>query len=467
MSVYLHRILEWLGKYNIPTIVLSATLPSEKSRQFIELYSGIKTCPSKAEAEYYGIEEVQKPDWMTSRAYPLITYSNGDEICSEVIPGDGHKTTIEIEKIHDDALECKLDECMKTGGCAGIIVNSVRRAQAISKRMREIYCDDKVLLFHSRFLMPDRAEIEKQITAMLGKPSNNPHRPEFKIIIGTQVLEQSLDIDFDVLFTDLAPMDLLIQRMGRLHRHHRTRPELLKSPKCFVMGLEDDGRRASTHIYDNYLLMRTEALLPNQMTLPNDISQYVEDTYHENTKFSDLDEEEYKKACKQYQNGIDDKEAKAKVFCLQKPNLSRRLSTLNGWLNCDCAEQSDRAVVRDIVDSIEVYLIQKKSDGYIYLINNEHTMVSGNETPNDELAREILKYRIDLPVSLIQNYDETISELEICSNEVSLWQKSRWLKGNLFLILNEKNQFTGLPGIELTYSKTEGLSYTKKERTNA
>ncbi len=468
MSVYLHRILEWLGKYGVPTIVLSATLTSDKRREFIELYTGCKACLSKEEAELYDVEQIQKPEWITSRAYPLVTYSNKkDEVCSEVIPSDDYQTTIDIEKLCDENIEIKLAELMKNGGCAGIIVNSVRRAQAFSRRMREIYGDDKVVLFHSRFLMPDRAEIEKNIKEMLGKPSEKTHRPDFKIVIGTQVLEQSLDIDFDVLFTDLAPMDLLIQRMGRLHRHHRSRPELLKTPKCFVLGCEGDGRRASKTIYGNYLLMRTEALLPNQMVLPDDISQYVEDTYRENTVISGIDAEAYQKAYKQYQDGMDRKRDRARAFRISAPNIGKRRSTLEGWLSRDGGDADERAAVRDISESIEVSFVQELDDGCLHLMDENQTSVSRNETPSDETAREILKYSLELPLGATSNLENTITALEHCAENVSRWQKSRWLKGNLFIILDKTGHFNGLSDFELIYSKSEGLSYIKKEQPNA
>lgn len=468
MSVYLNRILEWLGKYHIPTIVLSATLPCEKRRQFIELYSGIRVCPSKAEVELLEIEEMfTKPEWMTSREYPLVTYNNGNQVCTQVIPSDEQKTTVQIERLNDEDIEMKLAEVMKKGGCAGIIVNSVRRSQMISKRMREIYGDDKVILFHSRFLMPDRARIEKQIIEMLGKPSQNTHRPEFKIVIGTQVLEQSLDIDFDVLFTDLAPMDLLIQRIGRLHRHQRNRPEILKIPKCYVMGIRDNGRYASIHVYDNYLLMRTEALLPTQMTFPDDISSYVENTYNDNYKIEMLNECEYQEAYKTYNNKIAEKKDKAEVFRICAPNVGKRRSALNGWLSREGGDIEDRAAVRDISESLEVNFVQDLEDGFIHLPDDAHTPVSRNETPNDELAREILKYSCELPIGVIQKFDKTILYLEQCTAQLAVWQKSRWLHGNLFIILDKNGHFTGLPDFELFYSKSEGLSYIKKDQPNA
>ena len=85
-------------------------------------------------------------------------------------------------------------------------------------------------LFHARFALVDRLSIEKRIVGRFGK-AGTPGEREGRVLVATQVVEQSLDLDFDALVTDLAPIDLLIQRAGRLWRHERKersgRPELL------------------------------------------------------------------------------------------------------------------------------------------------------------------------------------------------------------------------------------------------
>jgi CRISPR-associated endonuclease/helicase Cas3 len=87
------------------------------------------------------------------------------------------------------------------------------------------------LLFHARFTLADRACIEKQVLDLFGKLSSSQERSPGglgRILVATQVIEQSLDLDFDAMVSDLAPIDLLIQRAGRLHRHDRgPRPQPL------------------------------------------------------------------------------------------------------------------------------------------------------------------------------------------------------------------------------------------------
>ncbi|KQM68053.1 hypothetical protein ASE75_04155 [Sphingomonas sp. Leaf17] len=73
-------------------------------------------------------------------------------------------------------------------------------------------------MHHGRFAPDDRRLLDAGVEAAFGKQRTAAGR----ILVGTQTLEQSLDIDADLLITDLAPMDVLLQRIGRLHRHQRT-----------------------------------------------------------------------------------------------------------------------------------------------------------------------------------------------------------------------------------------------------
>ena len=110
-------------------------------------------------------------------------------------------------------------------------VDDALEAHTVLARARGIKAD----VFHARFALVDRLEIEKQVVATFGK-SSTPERRIGKVLVATQVVEQSLDLDFDTLITDLAPVDLLIQRAGRLWRHHR--PAREGRPEVLVVGPE-------------------------------------------------------------------------------------------------------------------------------------------------------------------------------------------------------------------------------------
>jgi CRISPR-associated endonuclease/helicase Cas3 len=138
------------------------------------------------------------------------------------------------------------------GGVVAVLRGTVGRAQATYKTLRERNPEGKTVLLHSRFTAEDRAEKEKYLLAALGKnPSDpeqpNPNRPEQLTVVATQVLEQSLDIDFDCMVTDVAPVEALLQRVGRLHRHRGNdpmRPRVFRTPRAVVEGYsfkEDSG----------------------------------------------------------------------------------------------------------------------------------------------------------------------------------------------------------------------------------
>ena len=134
-------------------------------------------------------------------------------------------------------------------------------------------------LFHAQFLMPDRAARENQLMARIGKGSAPECRNDL-IVVGTQVMEQSLDIDLDVLVTELCPMDLLLQRIGRLHRHYRSRPAPLQQACCAVLDTGEDAFDAGSEaVYGQWLLWRTRKFLPRSIRLPEEISPLVQQVY--------------------------------------------------------------------------------------------------------------------------------------------------------------------------------------------
>ena len=177
-----------------------------------------------------------------------------------------------------EAIPAILEINLASGGCAGVILNTVSRAQKCASELRERGWD--VLLLHSHFIATDRATLEQEILQRIGRDSQSTDRNRL-VVVGTQVLEQSLDIDFDVLVTDLCPMDLLLQRIGCLHRKsNRPRLENLRTPRCYVIGAgEKELDRGSRAVYGDWLLLRTRSLLPDRIVIPSQIPNLVQETY--------------------------------------------------------------------------------------------------------------------------------------------------------------------------------------------
>ena len=474
MSQYLNMALSWLGAYHVPVIVLSATLPAKKRQEVIDAYLNIKSESSEVKPQTFDplgrsrrtLE--QPPEWVASAEYPLITFTDGNKVSQRMVPADGIERNVQLDFLSEDMLSERLEYLLSDGGCAGIIVNTVKRAQELANTLCERFGKEAVQLLHSRFLAPDRAEKEKKLLKEMGKPGTDSQRPTKRIIVGTQVLEQSLDIDFDVLVTDICPMDLLLQRIGRLHRHERDRPEKLQTALCLITGLDGDVFEAGTEeIYGKYLLMRTIACLPQRLVLPQDISKLVQDVYNDGCHLLPASPE-YDIAASEHKERIADKEKRAKDFRIGRPWQEGNLS---GWLNTDVSDKSGEAAVRDGDESIEVLLIQKKRDGKLYFlpwIENGRELAQ-NETPAGELARALACCCVRLPAILCAPWiiDSTIKTLEdIGRQQLFEWQKSPWLAGELVLILNEECS-TSLGDYRLVYDQHFGLLHQKEDKPDA
>lgn len=324
-------------------------------------------------------------------------------------------------------------------------------------------------LLHSLFIATDRYKKEKELLDLIGK---NGKRPKFMIVIGTQVIEQSLDIDFDVLITDLAPIDLILQRMGRQHRHKRdNRPENLKTPKVYVLNSKDyDFDKASTYVYDPYLLFRTEFYLPEKINLPNDISHLVQLVYSDKKLELEYNlEDVYTNYSVKFKNDLTNKETKAKTFRLKSPEVNKKSIEKNiiEWIKysdteAEASEIKAYAQVRDSEDSIEVIALKKCENGYEFFDEK------GILDPSDnKIAMKIAQHTIRLPKSVYfeNGIDNVIKFLEGYYREnLNCWDNQTWLKNNLGIIFDENNEFRIFDKI-LYYDTKYGL-VVKKEDEN-
>lgn len=183
----------------------------------------------------------------------------------------------------------------RSGHCTLLIANSVARAQewydAVSAERHGN--EFAIGLLHSKFPAFRRAELEKQWMRMLGKPGNDCMRPNGCILVATQVVEQSVDIDADFLITELCPTDMLLQRMGRQWRHDRDMRPCTMPETVIVTGNPDAAESAddlieafgtvNSKVYSPYVLWRSHQVWRQRTTvkLPGDIRDLLESTYAE------------------------------------------------------------------------------------------------------------------------------------------------------------------------------------------
>ncbi len=457
MSTYLYRALEWMGAYQVPVIILSATLPADRRLKMIQSY---------LKGRNKQVKKIDLSDQLETIDYPLITYTDGDAIHQET-HFDKNKIEHKTVKIHKlpvmeqmDALIELVEGLLQSGGVIGIIVNTVKRAQALANALSERIGEEFVELLHSNFIATDRADKENQLLQQIGKDKK---RPERKVIIGTQVIEQSLDIDFDVLISDLAPMDLLIQRVGRMHRHDIDRPSKHHEPIFYVLGISEslDFEKGSEAVYGGYLLARTQYFLPNKLYIPSDISSLVQAVYSNQT--IDLNHDiqvKYDEMVLKHERYLKSKKAKAKGYLLASPDHSGRKS-LVGWLKSPSTEEGEEKAyvqVRDSQETIEVIALKKVGSGY----GTFAEQVDLSERIDDPLvAKEIAKETLRLPYQLSVLYnniiDQSINFLESYNLKyLPDWQEQSWLKGSLGIIFDENNEFV-INDYKLIYDRKYGL----------
>lgn len=457
MDQYLEQALAWLGAYDVPVILLSATLPYETRTRLVRAYQNKRQM---------GFSSLHKEPWMINRDYPLLTWTDGSEVKQKAISFDGAEQSVQIKRLADEALCDTLKNLLTDGGCAGVICNTVKRAQAFAEQIQAACPNEEVLVFHAGFTMEQRASLEQKLLTRLGKASIKETRDHL-IVVGTQVMEQSLDVDFDVMVTDLCPADLLFQRMGRLHRHERERPRLLQDAVCYVLGAGEDQEleKGAVAIYGEYLLLRTKGILPNCFSIPKDISETVQNVYD---PAYPINPEKEAAAFQDYQNKLHTLRQSANAFRLGAPSKSkRRRTTIAGLL--DTAVPNDvkaDAAVRYGADSIEVILLKFDSEaGLLSTLSNSPKYFAPDEALSDEEALIVARQKLRLPSAFSTSWciDDTIDFLEKQSLQwVPLWLKHPLLNGELFLILDENNH-AQINACEVSYDLHTGFHY---ERSN-
>ena len=266
----LDKLVETLRALQCTVIILSATLTREKREQLLK-------------------QEVY------NESYPLITVSRdfkASPIEKPVTVPDKINITIQSFLNPDTALNEALKRA-EEGQQVLWIENTVAEAQSTYSILaaRADGLNIECGLLHSRFLKSDRGRNEDYWVTRYGKGNGELRRQSGRILVGTQVLEQSLDIDADFLVTKICPTDMLLQRIGRLWRHSDTvRPD---GSQCEVWIIKPEITNAQAHpekefgptakVYSPYVLLRTLEVWSNitELVLPDQIRSLIEATYRE------------------------------------------------------------------------------------------------------------------------------------------------------------------------------------------
>jgi len=458
MSELFEMLLRWLRMVGATVILLSATLPAETRRRLLKAYSG-----------------VDNPDVLQA-PYPSITWSsNGD---SGVIPlkSTEARPPIALHWLNrEPQTVCDvLAQQLSAGGCAAVICNTIARAQEIYSILEEanLVPEDDLILFHARNPSAWRNKIEKEVLARFGKDGEETgKRPCKSIVVATQVIEQSLDLDFDIMISDLAPVDLLLQRAGRLHRHERgNRPEHLSHPAFYVSvdqsNLSHPEFGNDKYVYAEYILIRSYLTLSgrDKLLIPQETAELIESVYDD----KQLDKNHIPKELLVVLGAAREKMEKekkeaineAKKRLILEPDDELLLYQRSPGLEEDSPElhAAFQALTRLGDRSISIVCLHECADGFNTEPDGGGTTIELTQKPNHNQTRILAQYTISLSNKSI------VYHLLEHGERPPAWAEHPLLRDHF--VLKFKDGIAELPEIKTTLrlGRTYGLEILKEDQ---
>ncbi len=220
MGRELERLLEFHAALGGSAIILSATLPAAQREALTKAFAkGVGAMPQ--------VEAVSD--------YPLVTLVSAAGVqVQPVATRNDRQRRLPVRAIESvDTAVAHVVDMAERGAAVAWIRNSVDDAIEAVEALRQQRLEP--VLLHARFAMGDRLKVEERVRATLGRNGDPAKRKGF-VLVGTQILEQSLDYDVDAMIADLAPIDLVIQRAGRLWRHTERNHRPVDAPELLVFA---------------------------------------------------------------------------------------------------------------------------------------------------------------------------------------------------------------------------------------
>lgn len=213
-DAYMQGVLETLLRMHAraggSAVLLSATLTRRMKRALLKAFA-------------HGSDQAAPS--LVSDVYPLVTSWSATQ--PAIVTETPTATRADVRRRIAVRYECdrvrivaRIVEALNAGRCVAWIRNTIGDALDARAQLAQLVSPECITLFHARFALGDRLAIEEAVLRHFGRDSG-PEDRGGRLLIATQVAEQSLDVDFDLVVSDLAPIDRLIQRAGRLCRHVR------------------------------------------------------------------------------------------------------------------------------------------------------------------------------------------------------------------------------------------------------
>lgn len=488
MSTFLDRALEWLAAAGAPVVLMSATLPAERRADLYLAYErgrrrrlGLPELAAEGEAAFRSV-------LAGDVGYPVVVTTGEDGPSVQVAPrGTGEGRRVAVRRLPDDlpALIALLEDRLRDGGCAVVVRNTVRRAQETFDALERVFGPDELTLAHAQFLAADRAANDAALLARFGPPGEDVRRPPRHVVVATQVVEQSLDLDFDLMVTDVAPVDLVLQRAGRLHRHGRgdgeaERPRPVREAELHLTAVDwstdvPTFERGAEAVYGRWPLLRALAVLAPHLdaaplVLPDDIAPLVQRAYGpgavEPPEWADVVGE----AWRRYADEQAERRQRAETFLL--PPVQAHGSSLYGLSRISAPVDEDspqgQACVRDGGESLEVVVVQRGQGGDRvpdWVPGGGEPLPLREVEPDPRQARLLAGCVLRLPrrMTVPGVIDRVIAALE--RDWFPGWQRAPYLSGQLALVLDDEG-CAEVAGFRLRYDRRRGLVVSASERVS-
>ena len=455
MNHLVRQLLPWLRALGAHVILLSATLPARTRRDLLAAWDAEATPPEASGESASGL--AASPE---ATGYPAVWTSAEGRVARRAGEADGltadrtQTCTLYREDPGPAAVAHLVAQSVASGAAVAVVCNTVQRAQdifeAIQTKLGGTLSGDDLILFHARFVRRERQRIEQAVVGHRDSLTGEwvPGRfgkgraPGPAVLVGTQVIEQSLDLDVDLMLSDLAPIDLLLQRAGRLHRHDRQRPRAHATPRFVWLcpdwpasGLPNvDALSGHGHVYTRTSLWRTARLLTDRASwsLPADYRPLIEAVYGADAMADGLDTE----ATAQWKTAVAKEDEAARV---SRGNAGDRMIPLPSELyrmiaegqhaladdDDEAAHASLKAMTRE-GESVEVVVLHEGEGGGLYL-DPAHTLLAPLALPAPRKAllaedvRQILGASVRLSQKrFVNHFRHTPPQHEI----PSLWREA-------------------------------------------
>jgi len=437
-SNILYRIVEWLSYLGSSVVVLSATLPRQKRNELISAYSG---------------KQVK-----TNVKYPLFAVANEDKTSFSHIDCQGYKS-IRYKFIDEKDLIRRVETQLSRDVNVAVVRNIISEAQTTFRSLRNPSID--CFLFHARFPAYRRREIETLVVSKYGpprSPRSEERRPKKSLLVATDVIGQSVDLDFDVMFTDIAPIDIILQRIGRLWRHNRKRS--IRIPTLYIIRKSRNYEFGKSEIiYDKFILDNTMKVLldrfkagKNTIDKINDVELLVNGVYDGRIPSLE-DNKEYLESYEKYNNKIISHKILAGEFKIQgcKVDANDFMSGLGEYFDED---ELTFPSTRLKLPSIPVICVDKKIGSNIF-INDR--IINVDVKPSFDELEFLLTRSVNIMVHPWYRFfseqpkAEGWKDIILDRYRIAIFDKERYKDGEKCKFLEDKE------GLVLTMSDVFGL----------